>query len=150
MLFRSHDKSGRLLLKRVALTFVVMTITYAYLHMDASEQSSTQGEEHKGAEQLNISLRAHTRQTKSEPIIHLQWDPSAEPIRHSAYGMLYIYGRITPRKIFLPREALRLGFRDYSPNTDEVTFHLVLDGGRSGEQSLLVLLGVMPSVAVER
>ncbi len=106
----------------------------AYAQSRAAEDKSQ-------SEQLAVSLRAQTLQIKSKSRIRLRWDASAKPIRRSSYGILYIYDGGIPHKRLLKRRALDFGSTDYSPTSDEVTFHLVLEKGRSEGESVLVLLG---------
>jgi hypothetical protein len=108
----------------------------------SSPGSESRAAEEKGQPQkLAVPLRAQTRETRSTPVIHLQWDPSATPVRRSSYGILYIYDGGSPRQLVLHRPALDSGFTDYTPVSDEITFHLVLERGRPGGESILVLLG---------
>ena len=74
-------------------------------------------------------------------MIRLLWDPSAQPVRRSSYGILYIYDGGVPKRQLLERTALDIGFTDYVPASDEVKFHFILERGRSEGESLLVLLG---------
>lgn len=92
-------------------------------------------------ERSAVSLRAETHQTKAGPVIHLQWDPFSQPIRRASSAMLYIYDGGTPIERLLNRRVLDSGFTDYSPATDEIGFHLVLEKGRPGGESVLVLFG---------
>jgi hypothetical protein len=93
-------------------------------------------------EELTVSLRARTPQTKSGPLIQLlQWDPLANPIPRSSYGSLYVYDGGVPQQLLLRRQALDFGSTSYTPASDEVTFHLVLERGRLGGESMLMLLG---------
>jgi hypothetical protein len=92
-------------------------------------------------EKLAVSLTAETHQTKSGSIIQLHWDTSAEPIRRSSHGMLYIYDGGIPNQQVLDRRALDSGSAEYTPVSDEVTFHLILPGGRPTGEFLMVLLG---------
>ena len=137
----------RLLLRCAAVTVVASTIAVGFRYFYPAGQStghsdSVTSDGGRQPEKATIALRAHTRRTISGAIIRLQWNPSAEPIRRSSYAMLYIYDGPTPRNLALRRQALQAGFLDYSPETGEVTFHLVLQGGgRLEGQSLLVVFG---------
>jgi len=143
-------RSVRFLSKCVEFTVVASTIAFGFPYFHLVEESSAHSDavaaDHDGQPEKPIFvLTAHTRQTKSGPIIRLQWDPSAEPIRRSSYAMLYIYdGVAPPRNIPLQGKALQAGFTDYSPKTDEVTFHFSLQGSRSEGQFVLVVLGATP------
>jgi hypothetical protein len=106
-----------------------------------ARSGSSATEETGQPEKLAVSLTAETHQTKSGSMIQLHWDTSAKPIRRSAYGMLYIYDGGIPNQQVLDRRALDSGSTDYTPLSDEVTFHLILPGGRPKGEFLLVLLG---------
>ena len=93
------------------------------------------------SDNLEVSFRAQTHQTKSGPTIQLRWNASAEPIRRSAYAFLYIYDSGIPQKLLLGRRTLDSGSTQYSPAGDEITFHLILEKGRPAGEFLLVLLG---------
>ena len=71
----------------------------------------------------------------------MSWNASAQPVRRSSYGILYIYDGGVPSQLVLQRRALDFGSTEYAPTSDEVTFHLILERGRSEGESLLVLLG---------
>jgi hypothetical protein len=88
-----------------------------------------------------ILLRAQTYQTQSGPHIELLWDASAQPVRRSSYGVLYIYDGGVPKKLLLQRRALDLGWVKYRPASEEVTFHFILEQGEPRGDWLLVLLG---------
>ncbi len=92
-------------------------------------------------ENSTIALSAQTHKTKSGSKIRLAWDRSAEPIRRSSYGILYIYDGGLPAKRVLSRRTLDSGSTNYTPATDEITFHLILEKGRPKGESVLVLLG---------
>jgi hypothetical protein len=110
-----------------------------------SELRSAEGKNQP--DRLWPSLRAQTREVKSGSLIRLEWDPSAKPIRRSSYALLYIYDGGIPNKRVLDRRTLDFGSTDYKPASDEVTFHLVLPGGRPEGEFLLVLLG--PRIGLE-
>ena len=104
-------------------------------------RSETRTVDNTQSEQPTVSLRAQTRHLKSRSTIQLQWDPSAEPMRRSSYGILYIYDGYVPKRRLLNRRALDFGSTEYTPESNEVTFHLMLDRDRPEGESLLVLLG---------
>lgn len=97
--------------------------------------------ERSRSEHSVVSFRAQTRQAKAGPVIHLQWDASSQPIRRASRAMLYIYDGGTPIELVLNRRVLDAGFTDYSPASDEIGFHLILDKGTPAGESVLVLLG---------
>lgn len=134
------------LLKSLVAVILAAMVALGVWRFHSPEQSnahlaSRAAEEKSQPEKSTVLLRAETRQTNSGPMIQLHWDPSAEPIRRSSYGILYIYDGGVPTQVVLRRRALDSGSTRYSPATDEVTFHLVLERGRSGGESMLVLLG---------
>jgi hypothetical protein len=106
-----------------------------------SGMDSRAPEETSQAEKAAVSLRAETHHAKSGPIIQLKWNASANAVRLSPYGILYIYDGGIPRQRRIERRALDSGSTSYTPVSDEVTFHLVLPKGRSEGESLVVLLG---------
>ena len=151
-MFPIRPPSSQSLLKWLALVVVASAIGFATRHVYSREQGgfrpdsveakdSVAPKDDSEPNELTISLSAHTHETKSGPIIQLQWDTSAKPIQSSSSGILYIYDGVNPRKLLLQRHELELGSRNYVPETDEVTFHLVLPGGKVKRQSLLVVLG---------
>lgn len=137
----------RFLLKCViTVILAASTIAFGIRRFGSTERSNASAqspavEDKSQSEQLAVSLRAQTLQMKSGSRIRLQWDASAKPIRRSSYGILYIYDGGIPHKRLLKRRALDFGSTDYSPASDEVTFHLILEKGRSEGESVLVLLG---------
>jgi hypothetical protein len=140
--------SRRFLLECVVIAMILAagTIAFGVWRFHWPERSHAHGgtrvgEESRQPEKLTVSLRAQTRKMKSGRMIHVQWDPSAKPIRRSPYGILYIYDRGVPNNLVLQRRALDSGSTEYQPDSDEITFHLILPGGRSEGESLMVLLG---------
>ncbi|MGA8598013.1 MAG: energy transducer TonB [Bryobacteraceae bacterium] len=86
-------------------------------------------------------LHADVRESKAGAIIRLQWDPLAGVIRNSPVGILSVSDGNTSRQFVFKRRELDLGYTDYPPASDEITFRLMVeDGGGPKLESLLVLL----------
>jgi len=139
---RAQDANRQLALKSLAqylaLTVVGLAGILACGHRRSESRAVEQGQ---SSEQVRVSLRAETRQVKSRLIIQLRWDPTAAPMRRSSRGILYIYDGFVPKQRLLDRRALAFGSTEYAPESDEVSFHLMLDRDTPEGESLLVLLG---------
>jgi hypothetical protein len=146
--------SLRFLFECVVVTMILILATTIVFSIRRSQgpdrkgdrSESRPGEQRRPGEQsqpgtLGVALNAYTRQAKSGSIIHIEWDPSAHAVRHSPYGILYIYDGGTPSQLRLDRRVLDSGSSQYTPASDEVAFHLILPGGRPEGEFLLVLLG---------
>jgi hypothetical protein len=138
----------RFVLKCLAITVIVgaSIIAFGLRRFHPPEQinnhlNSRAVEQTSQAGGTAVSLRAETHHAKSGPIIQLKWNPLAYAVRHSPYGILYIYDGGIPNQLRIERRALDSGSTNYTPVSDEVTFHLILPKGRSEGESLVVLLG---------
>jgi hypothetical protein len=129
----------------VAITIAASTIACGDRGFEPSHPGNGRlepaAEEKSEPDSAKVWLRAQTRQEKSGPAIRVSWNASAQPVRRSSYGILYIYDGGVPNQLVLQRRALDFGSTDYAPRSDEVTFHLILERGRSEGDYLLVLLG---------
>ena len=138
--FERHVVTAILVILSVAI-LIALGIWRFHRRDRGETRSDAQVAEESQPEKLAVGLSAYTRQAKSGSIIHIQWNPSAQAVRRSPYGILYIYDDGIPSQLRLERRVLDSGSSDYTPESDEVFFHLILPGGRSEGEFLLVVLG---------